>query len=265
MSETRCMVSTVLRFHQATCKLLAMSPVVDEAARGLIDDRERRLGVRIPAAVAEWYVLRGAVDVLAGANGDHPRGADGLGEPLANWGGAPRDFVREGLLVVCTENQAVCHWAVPLNEGPDPRVLVERGGWGREPVWQLHAASFSNYVFALAWDRVAFALPYGLAAQDLPLRTEDVDLLERGFVQRQRTYAWPGATNYRFERPEQRVVIWDGDRQADWWLLAATDQALASLARHLWGCGQLATSLYGCGHNGHRAEEVVAGLRAVSD
>jgi hypothetical protein len=65
--ELRCMVSIVLRFHQATCQLLAMSPVVDEAARAVIDDRERRQGVRIPGAVAEWYVLRGAVDVLAGA------------------------------------------------------------------------------------------------------------------------------------------------------------------------------------------------------
>jgi len=258
------MVSIVLRFHQATCQLLAMSPVVDEAARAVIDDRERRLGVSIPAAVAEWYGLRGAVDVLAGANGDHPRSAARLGEPSGNWGGAPRDLVREGLLVVCTENQAVCHWAVPLDEGPDPQVLVERGDSGQEPVWQHHAPSFSDYVFALAWDRVAFALPYGLAAQDVPLRTEDVGRLERGFVQRQRTYAWPANTSYRFERPEQRVVIWDGDRQADWWLLAATEQALASLARQLWGCGQLATSLYGCGHNGQRAEEVVARLRAVS-
>ena len=258
------MVSIVLRFHQATCQLLAMSPVVDEAARAVIDNRERRLGVSIPAAVAEWYGLRGAVDVLAGANGDHPRSAARLGEPSGNWGGAPRDLVPEGLLVVCTENQAVCHWAVPLDEGPDPQVLVERGDSGQEPVWQHHAPSFSDYVFALAWDRVAFALPYGLAAQDVPLRTEDVGRLERGFVQRQRTYAWPANTSYRFERPEQRVVIWDGDRQADWWLLAATEQALASLARQLWGCGQLATSLYGCGHNGQRAEEVVARLRAVS-
>jgi hypothetical protein len=53
------MVWTVLRFQQATCQLLAVSPVVDEAARAVLDDRERRLGVRIPAAVAEWYGLRG--------------------------------------------------------------------------------------------------------------------------------------------------------------------------------------------------------------
>src|SRR6266498_1045247 len=41
----------MLRFHQATCELLGMVPIVDEAARAAISDRERRLGVKIPAAV----------------------------------------------------------------------------------------------------------------------------------------------------------------------------------------------------------------------
>jgi hypothetical protein len=128
------MVWTMLRFHRATCQLLAMSPVVDEAARAVIDDQQRRLRVRIPAAVAEWYGLRGAMDVLEGAYCSHPSGADRLGEPFENWGGAPRDFIHEGLLVFCTENQGVCNWAVPLEQGPDPQVLARVSGLC---VWKL--------------------------------------------------------------------------------------------------------------------------------
>jgi hypothetical protein len=115
----------MLRFHQQTCELLGIDPVVDAAARAAISDRERRLGVRIPAAVVEWYMLGGAdaVVVLAGANDDYALGIEELGEPFDGWGGGRRDFVREGLLVIRIENQGVSlgraagRWRRPAGAG----------------------------------------------------------------------------------------------------------------------------------------------------
>lgn len=155
-----------------------------------------------------------------------------------------------------------------MDDGDDPRVLVEVDCSPDNLVWQPHASSFSEFVFTLAWDRLAFDLPYGLAAQDEPLRQPDLALLEQRFVRQPFTYAWPGQTNYRFERGDQRMVIWNADgfqpddrragfRQADWWLYASTVGSLASLARELCDCGGLSRSLYSVS-GGPAAERVVS-------
>jgi hypothetical protein len=255
----------MLRFHQATCELLGMPPVVDLPSRAAIAERERRLGVKLPASVAEWYSLPGAINVLVGATDDYAMRIEELGEPFDGWGKGPRDLVQEGLLVIRRENQGVCNWAVRLDDGADPRVLIEVDSKPDLVIWRLHAASFSDYVLTLAWDRLAFGLPFGLAAQDSPLERHDLALLEREFEQQDRTWGWPGHTNYRFERGEGRVIVWDGEGQADWWLLAPTAEALAGLASTLWSCGGLASSLYAACRDPtvqDVAEEVLAALRA---
>jgi hypothetical protein len=162
---------------------------------------------------------------------------------------------------------------VPLDDGDDPRVLVEVDSPPDRLVWQLHARSFSGYVFSLGWDRLAFGLPYGLAAQDQPLGEGDLALLEQRFVRRSDTYAWPGRVNYRFERGDQRVVVWNANGfepddpraelggQADWWLFAGTVTSLASLAGELRGCGGLAERLYAVS-GGSAAAQVVSELGA---
>ena len=251
----------MLRFHQPACDLLRLAPTVDLDERAAITERERRLGVRIPAALVEWYTLRGAMDVLAGATGDRALGAAELGEPSDGWGGGLTQLVDLGLLVIRVEHRGACRWAVRLDDGADPRVLVAVGAQAEGAIWRLHATSFSDYVFTLAWDRLAFVLPYCLAAQDLPLERRDLAMLEQRFIQRQRTWAWPGHTNYRFERGDQRVVVWEGDRQADWSLLAGSAEGLAALGRTVWDRGGLASTLYApAGEPG--SEEVLAGLRA---
>jgi hypothetical protein len=251
----------MLRFHQSACDLLGLAPTVDLDERAALTERERQLGVRLPAALVEWYSLRGAMDILAGATGDRALGAAELGEPPDGWGGGLTRLVDQGLLVIRVEHQGACHWAVRLDDGADPRVLVAVGARGDGAIWRLHAASFSDYVFTLAWDRLAFVLPYCLAAQDQPLERRDLAMLEREFTQRQRTWAWPGHTNYRFERGGQRVVVWEGDRQADWSLLAGSAEELAALGRTLWDRGGLSSSLYApAGEPG--SAKVLAALRA---
>jgi len=252
----------MLQYHQAACDLLGLTPTVDLNERATIAERERQLGAKFPASVVEWYSLRGAPAILAGATGDRVLGAAELGEPPHGWGGGPQRLIHKGLLVIRVEHVGACHWAVRLDDGADPRVLIEVSSPADAVIWRLHAASFSDYVFTLAWDRLAFVLPYCLAAQDLPLDRRDLALLEREFVQQQRTWAWPGHTNYRFARGDQRVVVWDGDGQADWSLLAGSAEGLAALGRTLWNRGELASSLYApAGEPASQA--VLAALRAA--
>lgn len=260
------------QFHAASLELLGWPPTVDTAAGKAIARQERRTGVSIPAAVAEWYALPGATDLRL--CGDRVVGIDELGEPLDGWGTGTRDFAGEGLLIIRVENQGVCHWAVPLDEGDDPRVLVEVDSRPDNVIWRPYSPSFSEYVFTLAWDSLAASLPFALAAQDGPLDEADLALLKARFTRRPSTYSWPGRINYRFERGDQRVTVWNSEGfddddpraafnfdQADWTLQAGTADSLAALARELLDCGGLATSLYAVG-GGEEAERVVAGLRS---
>jgi hypothetical protein len=252
----------MLEYHQATCDLLGLAPTVDLSERAAIAERERQLGVRFPASLVEWYSLRGALGILAGATGDRALGVAELGESPDGWGGGPDRLLQQGLLILRVEHEGACHWALRLDDGANPRVLVEVGSPPDAPIWRLHAASFSDYVYTLAWDRLAFVLPYCLAAQDVPLDRRDLELLEREFTPRQRTWAWPGHTNYRFGRDDQRVVVWDGDGQADWSLLAGSADGLAALGRTLWDCGELASTLYAPAGEA-ASEEILKALQAA--
>jgi hypothetical protein len=232
----------MLRFHRAACARVGLPATLDEDALDALEERQGQLGITFPGALSEWWAVPGGLDVLAGAQGDHPRGIAELGAPEP-WGDGERDFTAEGLLVVCAENQGVCHWAVPLGEGGDPRVLIEVDGAPGEPSWREYAASVSAWVAASAWDKAAFDLPLGLTAQDRPLADSDLRLLEREFNSGPATFGWPGETVWRFEWQDQRVLVWAGADGADWWLLAETAEALGDLAGTLWSCGGLAGSL----------------------
>jgi hypothetical protein len=254
----------MLRYHHAAGQVLEVTAVVDEAARAAVVKQERRLGIRLPSAVAEWYALPELQELVAAGSNDSHYGLAELGRPYQGWGDGTRDFLAEGLLLIRAENQGVCHWAVPLGEGDDPPVLVEVDSDPDELEWQVYARSFTEYAFTLAWDFRAFAMPHGVAAQELRLRPEDRLLLEDRFHQRPQTYAWPGSVNYRFERPGQRVIVWDAPpphpaEQTDWWLLADTVEALRDLITQLWRCGELARRLYST--SGADAEDVLTDLR----
>jgi hypothetical protein len=199
----------MLRFHRAACARVGLPATLDEDALDALEERQGQLGITFPGALSEWWAVPGGLDVLAGAQGDHPRAIAELGAP-ESWGDGQRDFTAEGLLVVCAENQGVCHWAVPLGEGGDPRVLIEVDGAPGEPSWREHAPSVSAWVAASAWDKAAFDLPLGLTAQDRPLADADLRLLEREFNSGPATFGWPGETVWRFEWQDQRVLVWAG-------------------------------------------------------
>lgn len=194
----------------------------------------------------------GVAEFVARASSDHLATVDTLGE-------SPFDVVGR-LAVIGVECQGVCRCAVRLHDGRDPEVVVSV----EDGPWQTHAARFSDYVHALAWDILAGSEPT-LVAQDVPLREADLDLLRSWFHQGVPTYGWPpGSRNFRFERPGQRVLIWDRDDQADWVLTGITPTELRLPATDVWECGTLRHSLYASGgyYEPSLAEIVLDDLRS---
>ncbi len=228
-----------------SCARLGLRAGPDRSALAAVARREEELGFPLPAALAEWYALPQLVEHLAAHN--------------------PGDFVpvedleeADGRLVIAQESVGVCTWAVPLDEGHDPPVLVEvdlTPGF-----WQLHAASFSAFAATLAWDA---ELETGrmLMAHNPPMRPTDLALLRGRFTEAGTTHVWPARTTYRFERGRDRVALWDREDASDWCLCSDTTAGLTALARELWDCGDLAGQLYAPVGEDEDAHEVLSQLR----
>jgi hypothetical protein len=190
----------------------------------------------------------------------------GLGRPFSDWylkrparakSDRLDDFVRAGLLVVMHENQGVCTWAVKLDGSDDPPVVVEvdsidSAASPSEVNWEPCADSFSMFMYCRAWDHghCLAGISVTASANDRPLAPGDLSLLQSHFSEGPRTYGHPGVTNYRFFTRNSAILIWDGEDderrggQADWWLMATSDEAMLGLLRRVWHCGTLRETLY---------------------
>ena len=205
-------------YHRDSLDLLGLAPAIDPAAVAALDAAEARLGVRLPAAVREWYARPDAVAPLAEVNGDRP-------VPPADWRLTPDPA--GPLLTVMHENQGVCEWSVRLDGGADPAVVVDVDERGRH----TYASAFSQFVFARAWDVPAFAAPVRIAAQNRPLSPAAARALGDRFRDRGETRGWPGDRQRRFSGPGVRLLLWEGDGRTDW-LLAADRPADLPAALH---------------------------------
>jgi hypothetical protein len=82
--------------------------------------------------------------------------------------------------------------------------------------------------------------------------------LRERFREKPTTHGWPGENQYRFEGDEARLLLWDGEDQADWFITATTEAGLEKVAVDLWKCGGLSTSLWS---NDERGEGLLKSLR----
>jgi hypothetical protein len=169
------------------------------------------------------------------------------------------------------ENQGVCTWAVKLDGADDPPVVVEVDSIDNavspaEVRWEPCAGSFSTFTYCRAWDhgQCLADISVGAQAQDRSLAPGDLALLRSHFSEGPRTYGHPGVTNYRFFTRNSAILIWDGEDdkcrggQADWWLMANTEEALLGLLRRVWDCGTLRETLYA---DDQRSRELLERLR----
>lgn len=146
-------------FHSPTFELLGTRPRISAAAVGELEKTERRLKMRLPASVREWYSYEDALSILAShSNADPPI-------PVAEFAGVESPVGR--LIPIRWENQGVCTWAILLDGSDDPPVWVDVDSEGN--VWQRLAQNFSTYVHTCVWDyQVVLRRPALVQAAERP-------------------------------------------------------------------------------------------------
>jgi len=248
-------------FHQQSLARLGVEHVVDEAAMRALNARAGALDITLPASFVEWYGMRDGLQLLRlNSNADDPIGIERLGEPFEWRWDRKIDWLQEGLLLFMFENQAVCVWALRLDAGDDPPVVVARDP---DLEWRPCAERFSTFVSCQVWDHTEIWDQAGarilLQAQAVPLKDADLAFLREHLGEAPTTHGWPGDNQYRFERGDHRVLVWDGEDQADWWITATNEASLSEVAAKLWQCSDLRTSLWS---NDDRGDAVLERLRS---
>jgi hypothetical protein len=107
---------------------------------------ERRLGRALPSGLLRFAAAPGLAHELAQAYTAQVRFPDQV-EPVAADLGAG---LRSEDLWLMTENQGVCVWAVPLDAGDDPPVLVA-GDLRTAETARVYARSLDELTVAWAW------------------------------------------------------------------------------------------------------------------
>lgn len=236
-------------YHTNTFRLLGAEPHSSSAAISDVACAEKRLGLRLPLSVREWYGYHEAIEILEKHSNQDP--PIPIGEfTLSQWGA-------HRLLPFRIENQGVCIWSIVLDGSDDPPIYVDVDSTGTE--WHLQAPTFSAYVYACVWDyKVVFGQPALAQAQNEPLSAEAIADLEMAFVAQPKTYGWPGSTQYRFAGNNHAVLIWAADGQADWFVGACDERSLESALRKVWQLNDVGKSFYDCSEI---AKGVLARLR----
>jgi hypothetical protein len=237
-------------FHYATFELLGTQARTSRAAFGELESTERRLGMRLPPAVREWYSYEGALPILAMHSNDDP--------PIPVLEFAFAESTAGQLIPIRWENQGVCTWAILCDGSDDPPVLVDVDSGGT--AWQLLAQTFSTYVYTCVWDyHVVLRRPALVQAQNGPISPQSLRDLAILFDEGPRTFGWPGSAQYRFAGSHLGVLIWSAEDQADWFVGAADATSLESALRLVWELDAVGLSFYDCSKIG---DEILGKLKA---
>jgi hypothetical protein len=235
----------------AACALAGVPAVADPVRRRFLAERERELGIRIPAAVAEWYAIDGAVEHLiqescaiivrleqlgTASDGRDLAATCGVGLPgLLRLAGRP--YLPGQLGGAAARADDAGRASGCRGQGADPAVWLS---WPGEPAatWTLAAPRFSTYAYAEVWDIAFGALPHDAcvdAVDGVPFGDSDLAVLRRELVAGPRSSGWaghfgaPDLVVHRFERPGQRVRVAAHPEETEWWLAAESAESLQRL------------------------------------
>jgi hypothetical protein len=182
----------------------------------------RRLGMRLPAALREWYEIAGARDDLRGRGNRLLRP-----EELA-----ARD--ENEMVVFYQENQCVCWWAVRAQDMglEDPPVFVAEAG---DDDWVEEDPTLSQFLLQMTLLEMQFVAPYTANAAAPPALVEGIG---RHFEDLGLTWwHWPAYPGRRFAGPGV-LINTDGPNatgEAWVWVAARTaaerDAAMETLNR----------------------------------
>jgi hypothetical protein len=189
------------------------NPVGAAGARSLIAGLEQRIGSVIPETFRQFLELANGAELLRRfSNCDNPIPFLELGGARTRWNGY--DPFRHKVLPFMYENQGVCTWAIPLDQGDDPHVLVEVDS-GTPPQWEMAAESFSLWLECQIYDWPLYQTCM-FAAQAPELDATGLALMRSSFNEGNATYAWPGRRTYRFWNARSKLLLWDSEGQCDW-------------------------------------------------
>ena len=235
-------------FHSSTFRLLGVEPSTSDAAVRDIEDAGRRVGLRLPESLREWYSNEGAIEILARYSNQ-------------DWPISPRDFAvtewqGDKLLPFKNENQGVCVWAVVLDGSDDPPVYVDVDSHGTQ--WNEQAPTFSAYIYSCVWDYTqVIDQPASVRAQNGPLSSEAGSMLRDLFAEQPPTFGWPGSSQRRFQGKNCAILIWSGEDQADWFIGARDAPSMEEALSLVWNLDAVGHFLYGCSEFGEAALENV--------
>lgn len=234
-----------MNFHVNTLSLLGVSPAISQSAVAELDEAEGRIGRKLPASVREWYSLEGSCSLLRRySNDDRPLEVREFGLPRNDtFGRGPHDLLARDLVAFRYENQAVCVWAFALDGSPDPPAYVDVDTQFK--TWTKCASTFSEHLYAWMWDYVLVLTKDPLIqAQNKPLSKAALEFLKRNFDLGPETYGWPGHTQHRFSRRDQRILIWASEDQADWWVTSEEEDSLKNLIATVSHCDEVGQSFW---------------------
>jgi hypothetical protein len=195
--------------------LAGWSPSRSSTTEAAVRAVEVRIGAQLPSSVHQFVLCENSVDFLrAHSNCDEPIEWSKLGTPRYGW--EDYDPLRDKLLPFMIENQGVCTWAITLGDAEDPPVFVEVDS-GSPPKWELTARTFTEWLTCQVEDTLLINSAV-FAAQAPGLNSAGLTFLRSNFIEGCKTFAWPGAINYRFSNARSRLLLWNGEKQCDWWI-----------------------------------------------
>lgn len=240
-------------FHQRTLDYLNLLPVQNEETADSLRALELYVGVNLPPSVHEWFSYPNAAKLIR-FNDDHVLDVDQFelkSNPLFNhhpkWQqgvikpsqmmfitSPDKTLIDENLLVVIVENQGVYEWAVDLNGSDDPPVLMKQN----EPnqAWKPCSPTFSDFVFARAWDTRVMFNELSLWGSTGKLTADDLTTIENWYDVLPVHCNLPQYERcFRFQRDEQCIFICQDDRDSRmfWHMTSKTSESLKVLLKQI--------------------------------
>lgn len=219
-----------MRWHEEAFRIAGRAANPSPASESAVQALELRVGRHLPAALRALLATDAWPDFLREfSNSDEPLPVPEMGTEKVRW--RKYDATGASLLPFMRENQGVCTWAVPLNLGDDPPVLVEVDS-GDPPTWQTAAPTFSMWLRCQVEDHIVLERAM-FAAQAERLRDSARTVLSDRFTVGSTTSGWPAREILRLHNDLGDILLWNGDDQCDWWIaprdLAHAEEILNTL------------------------------------
>lgn len=244
----------LLRFHQDLCDLMGVEPATSARNVEILEERQRVLGVRFPAAVVELLSLQGINEPFHEYSGESYLAASAEEDEWAMLESFGRpDDVRQGYLHVLTDREGIVGLYVRLDEGEDPPVYNNSDQWFEdlsEVSWTAIAGAFSTGMFELvAHDRFAeHRGGFELSTTDQAPTSSLLESLRGQFREGPGTDR-PERKSWNFFTPRSVIQAAAGVYEpvssglAFWKIAAADADALYDALKSIWRFGPLAASL----------------------